>query len=178
MDVPWVITQTKTREISEGTTNLVLAPRGSPKILCGRRQNSSVLVIRQEGNEGNSPADEATTDGHLLPFIHHTGRLAGHYSILIIAPGFFISITGFKPMQKIGWVTKHRVEQQAHRNYQFFKQRTEPSKWVLNWGIREYRYIIIWTQTVGHHHASAIQYFIFSWANFSGQDLSLVCFIV
>lgn len=124
-----------------------------------------MLVIHQQRTTGNSPADEATTDGHLLPFIHHTSRLAGHYSILIIAPGFFVSITGFKPMQKIGWVTEHRVEKKALRNYQFFKQRTEPSEWVLNWGIREYRYIIIWTQTVGHHHASAIQHFIFNWVN-------------
>lgn len=39
------------------------------------------------------PADEAATDGHLLPFVHYTSRLAGHHSILIIAPGFFVSIT-------------------------------------------------------------------------------------
>lgn len=53
------------------------------------------------------------------------------------------------------------MEHQAHNNGSLFKLRIEPSKWVLIWGIREYRYIIIRTQTVGHHHASATQDFHF-----------------
>lgn len=35
---------------------------------------------------GRSPADEASTDGHLFTLIHHTGGLARHYSILVVSP--------------------------------------------------------------------------------------------
>lgn len=65
------------------------------------------------------------------------------------------------------------VERQADSNGYLFKPRTEPSEWVLSWGIREYRYIIIWTQTVGHHHASATQHFMSNWVNCNCQDCNL-----
>lgn len=71
-----------------------------------------------------------------------------------------------------------------NNNGYLFKLRTEPSKWVLIWGIREYRYIIIRTQTVGHHHASATQDFLSNQVSCNCQDgnlcpwvvLVLVCF--
>lgn len=33
------------------------------------------------------PADEASTDGHLFTLVHHAGGLAGHHSVLVVAPG-------------------------------------------------------------------------------------------
>lgn len=38
-----------------------------------------------------SPADETSADGHLFPLINHTGRLAVHHTILVVAPGLVAS---------------------------------------------------------------------------------------